>query len=110
MKIVAFFLNYFFHELMKQIYEELAEFQAETDFDKKEQELGDVFFSLVNYARISNINPDTALEKTNNKFINRFQKMENLALEDEVSLEDLSIEKMDEYWEKIKGILKKNKC
>ena len=85
--------------------EELAEFHAETDLLKKEQELGDVFFSLVNYARISGINPDTALEKTNNKFINRFQLMETLALEDEVSLEDLSLEKMDEYWEKAKGIL-----
>ena len=90
----------------KKVEEELEEFHAETDFDKKEEELGDVFFSLVNYARISGINPDTALEKTNNKFINRFQLMETLALEDKISLEDLSLEKMDEYWEKAKVILK----
>ena len=70
--------------------------------NKKEQELGDVFFSLVNYARISGINPDSALEKTNNKFINRFQKMENLALDKNLNLADLSLEKMDELWEEAK--------
>ncbi len=90
----------------KKVDEELAEFHAETDLDKKEEELGDVFFSLVNYARISGINPDTALERTNNKFIQRFQLMENLALEDQISLSDLSLDKMDEYWEKAKKSLK----
>ena len=86
----------------KKVDEELAEFHAETDLDKKEQELGDVFFSLVNYARISGINPDTALERTNNKFINRFQKMENLALNKNLHLGDLSLEQMDELWEEAK--------
>ena len=86
----------------KKVDEELAEFHAETDLDKKEQELGDVFFSLVNYARISGINPDTALERTNNKFINRFQQMENLALEKNLNLADLTLEKMDELWEEAK--------
>ena len=86
----------------KKVDEELAEFHAETDLDKKEQELGDVFFSLVNYARISGINPDTALERTNNKFINRFQQMENLALEKNLNLADLSLEEMDELWEEAK--------
>ena len=90
----------------KKVEEELEEFHAEQDLAKKEVELGDVFFSLVNYARISNINPDTALEKTNSKFIKRFQLMETLALEDKISLQDLSLEKMDEYWEKAKGILR----
>ena len=91
----------------KKVEEELEEFHAEEDLAKKELELGDVFFSLVNYARISNINPDTALEKTNSKFIKRFQLMETLALEDKISLQYLSLEKMDEYWEKAKGILKR---
>ena len=86
----------------KKVDEELAEFHAETDLDKKEQELGDVFFSLVNYARISGINPDTALERTNNKFINRFQQMENLALEKNLNLADLSLAEMDELWEEAK--------
>jgi XTP/dITP diphosphohydrolase len=65
----------------KKVDEELAEFHAETDLEKKEKELGDVFFSLINYARISNLNADSALERTNVKFINRFKKLEKLALE-----------------------------
>ncbi|KIA83773.1 pyrophosphatase [Kaistella solincola] len=86
----------------KKVEEELAEFHAETEFDKKEQELGDIFFSLVNYARILGINPDSALERTNNKFINRFQKMENLAIDKKQNLADLSLDKMDELWEEAK--------
>ena len=79
----------------KKVDEELAEFHAETDLEKKEQELGDVFFSLINYARISGINPDSALEKTNNKFISRFQKMEKLAQNKNLSLSEMNLEEMD---------------
>ena len=86
----------------KKVEEELEEFHAEIDFEKKEKELGDVFFSLINYARISELNPDSALEKSNHKFIARFQKMEELALERHLKLEDLSLEKMDELWEEAK--------
>ena len=86
----------------KKVDEELAEFHAETDLDKKEQELGDVFFSLINYARISGINPDSALERTNIKFISRFQKMEELASGKDLKLENLSLEEMDELWEEAK--------
>ena len=86
----------------KKVEEELEEFHAEKDLEKKEMELGDVFFSLINYARISDINPDSALEKTNNKFITRFQKMENLALNKNLKLEDLSLEEMDLLWEEAK--------
>ena len=86
----------------KKVEEELEEFHAETNLEKKEMELGDVFFSLVNYARISGINPDSALERTNSKFINRFQKMENLALDKNLKLENLSLEEMDLLWEEAK--------
>ncbi|AZI67679.1 nucleoside triphosphate pyrophosphohydrolase [Kaistella daneshvariae] len=86
----------------KKVEEELREFHAETEISKKEDELGDIFFSLVNYARILGINPDSALERTNNKFITRFQKMENLALEKEQNLADLPLKKMDELWEEAK--------
>lgn len=86
----------------KKVDEELAEFHAESDPDKKEQELGDVFFSLINYARLSGINPDSALEKTNIKFISRFQKMEQLALNKDLKIEDLTLEQMDELWEQAK--------
>ena len=82
--------------------EELSEFHAEINPEKKEQELGDVFFSIINYARISGLNPDSALEKTNLKFISRFQKMENLALAKNLKIEDLTLAEMDELWEKAK--------
>ena len=84
--------------------EEIQEFHAETDLDKKEQELGDVFFSLINYARISGINPDSALERTNLKFISRFQKMEKLAGEQDLKLADMSLEEMDVLWEQAKKL------
>ena len=86
----------------KKVDEELAEFHNETDSVKKEQELGDVFFSLINYARISGINPDSALEKTNLKFISRFQKMENLASERNLNLSEMPLEEMDLLWEEAK--------
>ncbi len=87
----------------KKVGEELAEFHAETDPVKKETELGDVFFSLINYARISGINPDTALERTNNKFISRFQKMETIAFQRKLVLCDISLEDMDMLWEEAKA-------
>lgn len=90
----------------KKVDEELAEFHTETDPDKKEQELGDVFFSLINYARISGINPDSALERTNIKFISRFQKMEQLASDKNLKLEDLSLEEMDKLWEEAKVMIR----
>jgi len=88
----------------KKVEEELVEFHAEEDSEKKETELGDVFFSLINYARISGINPDSALEKTNLKFITRFQKVEKLALERNLNLSEMSLEKMDLLWEEAKKI------
>lgn len=86
----------------KKVDEELAEFHAEKDLAKKEVELGDVFFSLINYARIVGINPDSALERTNTKFIDRFQRMEHLADQKKIILEDLSLEEMDLLWEEAK--------
>lgn len=85
-----------------KVREELQELHQETDKDKKEMELGDVFFSLINYARISRLNADTALEKTNSKFISRFQKMEELASSKNLILSDLNLAQMDELWEEAK--------
>ena len=88
----------------KKVEEELEEFHAETEPEKKEQELGDVFFSLINYARISGLNPDSALEKTNQKFIHRFQIMEELAKQKGQKLENLCLEEMDKLWEEAKKL------
>ncbi|QFG52533.1 nucleoside triphosphate pyrophosphohydrolase [Chryseobacterium sp.] len=87
----------------KKVDEELAEFHAETDPDKKEAELGDVFFSLINYARLTGINPDSALERTNHKFISRFQKMESIALQRNLVMTDLSLQEMDLLWDEAKS-------
>jgi XTP/dITP diphosphohydrolase len=86
----------------EKVREELQEFHQETEKEKKEVELGDVFFSLINYARISGLNADTALEKTNAKFINRFRKMEDLAREKNLNFAELGLEKMDELWDEAK--------
>ena len=86
----------------EKVREELQEFHQETEKEKKEVELGDVFFSLINYARISGLNADTALEKTNAKFISRFRKMEDLAREKNLNFAELGLEKMDELWDEAK--------
>jgi XTP/dITP diphosphohydrolase len=89
-------------EAWEKVREELQEFHQETDRDKKEIELGDVFFSLINYARISGLNADTALEKTNAKFISRFQKMEEIGINKNFVLADLNLIEMDKLWEEAK--------
>ena len=88
-------------EAWKKVEEELKEFQAEIEVgsrEKQESELGDVFFSLVNYARILGINADTTLEQTNLKFISRFKKMEHLAKERNLNLSEMSLDEMDNLW------------
>ena len=80
----------------------MQEFKAETEPGRREMELGDVFFSLINYARLQGINPDAALERTNQKFIRRFQQMEQLAVAQKTSVADLTIEEMDALWEEAK--------
>lgn len=90
-------------EAWKKVEEELQELKQETDPQKKEEELGDVLFSIINYARIAGFNPDTALEKTNAKFISRFQKMEQVAKEKNISLSELSLNQLDRLWEQAKA-------
>ena len=85
--------------------EEIEEFQREeknNDSEKMEEEFGDVLFSLVNYSRFVNINPEDALEKTNKKFIRRFQFMEQKIKEDGLDLSKLSFEQMNTFWDMAK--------
>ncbi len=88
----------------KKVEEEFAEFMEEENLSKKETELGDVFFSLINYARIIGINGDTALEKANAKFMSRFQMIEKLAEDSNRKLQDMSLEEMDVLWLKAKAM------
>jgi XTP/dITP diphosphohydrolase len=85
-----------------KVKEEIFEFEKETDPQKREQELGDVFFSLINYARFTGINSEDALERTNKKFISRFQQIEELAKEQGKDISELSLKEQDELWEKAK--------
>lgn len=68
-------------------------------------ELGDVFFALINYARFVKLNPEDALEKTNRKFIDRFTYMEERTIRQGKSLHDMSLAEMDAYWEEAKKVL-----
>jgi XTP/dITP diphosphohydrolase len=79
-----------------------AEDESKIDHEKAEGEFGDLLFSLINYARFININPEDALEKTNRKFIKRFQYLENKAKENGKQLHDMSLAEMDVFWDEAK--------
>jgi XTP/dITP diphosphohydrolase len=76
------------------------------DTDKAEAEFGDLMFSLINAARLYKINPDNALERTNQKFISRFNYLEEKTLKQGRDLKNMTLEEMDEIWEEAKGVLK----
>jgi len=90
----------------KKVHEELDELKKEVDAasDKIEDELGDVLFSVINYARFIEVNPEDALEKTNKKFIRRFQFLEEASKKDGKILGEMTLAEMDEYWNKAKRI------
>ena len=77
---------------------------AANNHDKMEAEFGDVLFSMINYARFLNINPEDALERTNKKFIKRFQYLESKASTLGKSLSDMTLAEMDVFWEEAKRV------
>jgi XTP/dITP diphosphohydrolase len=81
-----------------------AEKQETIDTEKAEAEFGDVLFSLVNYARFIDINPETALERTNKKFIKRFQYLETKASASGKKLSEMTLAEMDVFWEEAKSL------
>lgn len=87
----------------EKVTEEWQEYQEATTKEDKEAEFGDYLFALVNYARLSGINPDDALERTNKKFKDRFQFMENEAEIMGKGLKDMTLDEMEELWVKAKG-------
>ncbi|WP_299245150.1 nucleoside triphosphate pyrophosphohydrolase [uncultured Aquimarina sp.] len=94
-------------QVFEKLQEELEELQHEIDEhnqDKIESEFGDVLFSMINYARFLNVNPEDALERTNKKFIKRFQYLEQKAKERSKSLKDMTLAEMDVFWEEAKKI------
>jgi XTP/dITP diphosphohydrolase len=95
-----------------KVEEEMQEFKAEfnveddqkVDKEKAENEFGDLLFSLINYARFIGINPEDALERTNKKFIKRFNYLEEQSKKDGKELETMSLAEMDVYWNKAKKL------
>jgi XTP/dITP diphosphohydrolase len=94
-------------QVWEKVQEELAEFQAEVakgNTNNMEAEFGDVLFSMINYARFLKINPDTALERTNQKFIQRFNYLEAKAKTLGKTLHEMTLAEMDIYWEESKRL------
>jgi len=99
-------------QVWEKVEEEMQEFKAEfnalepdkIDRGKATAEFGDLLFSLVNYARFINIDPEEALERTNKKFIKRFQFLERESARDGKKLGEMTLEEMDVYWERAKSI------
>lgn len=92
-------------DVWEKVKEEVAEFEheiADMDKERAEQELGDLLFAMVNVARLYKLKPDNALEKTNRKFINRFNYIEKRAAEQGRTLQDMSLDEMEALWQEAK--------
>jgi len=93
-------------QVWEKVQEELEEFKVEESkqSEEMEEEFGDLIFSLINYARFIGISPENALERTNKKFIKRFQYLEVESAKDGKQMGEMSLEEMDEYWNKAKSL------
>ena len=91
-------------QVWDKVLEEIQELKDEeiSKSDRIEDEFGDLLFALINYSRFININPEDALEKTNKRFIKRFQILESMVKNQEKEFSDLSFEEMNLFWEKAK--------
>lgn len=98
-------------DVWKKVKEEISEFEQEVenmDADKAEAEFGDLMFSLINAARLYKINPDNALERTNQKFITRFNYLEEKTLKQGKDLKSITLEEMDKIWDEAKLLEKES--
>ncbi|UII22016.1 nucleoside triphosphate pyrophosphohydrolase [Fulvivirga ligni] len=98
-------------QVWDKVEEEMGEFRTEfnpesgnIDQEKAQSEFGDLLFSLINYARFIDINPEEALERTNKKFIKRFQFLETESAKDGKDITEMTLDEMDEYWERAKSL------
>ena len=91
-------------KVQEELQELQVELQVENNAQKIEAEFGDVLFAMINYARFIGVNPEDALERTNRKFIARFQYMEEHVRTDGKSLSDMPLEDMDSYWNEAKAL------
>ncbi len=94
-------------QVLEKVEEELQEFKQELHNQRTkemEEEFGDFLFSLINYARFINVSPENALERTNKKFIARFQYLEKKATEQNKTLKDMNLDEMNRFWEEAKSL------
>ncbi|MCF8301984.1 MAG: nucleoside triphosphate pyrophosphohydrolase [Bacteroidales bacterium] len=95
------------HQVWEKVNEELDELNREVEnkenHEKIEEEFGDLLFAMINYSRFIGVNPEDALEKTNRKFIRRFQHLEKSAKDEGRSLHEMSLKEMDVYWDEAKN-------
>jgi XTP/dITP diphosphohydrolase len=91
-------------QVWEKVLEELNEFKEAKTKEDEEEEFGDLLFSLINYARFKGIHPEDALEKTNKKFIYRFQYLETESANDGKKMGEMTLNEMDEYWNRAKQI------
>ncbi|HQJ91140.1 MAG TPA: nucleoside triphosphate pyrophosphohydrolase, partial [Paludibacteraceae bacterium] len=99
-------------QVWDKVQEEYNELKAEInnmDADKMEDEFGDLMFSMINAARLYKINPENALERTNRKFIRRFNYLEQKTLKQGKDLKEMSLEEMDKYWNEAKQLEREGK-
>ena len=92
-------------QVFEKVQEELSELQEEVktgNLERIESEFGDVLFSMINYARFLDVNPENALERTNKKFTKRFQFLENKAAQSGKNLKDMTLAEMDVFWNEAK--------
>ena len=95
------------HQVFEKVEEELAELKEQVVAGNQkeiEAEFGDVLFSMINYARFLKVDPESALERTNKKFIKRFQYLETKAKENSKSLKEMTLSEMDVFWEEAKKL------
>lgn len=98
-------------DVWDKVYEEIAELKAELakkDKENSTKELGDFLFSVINAARLYKLNPDNALEHTNQKFIRRFNYVEDHSLKQGKNLKDMTLEEMDKLWDEAKAMERKD--
>ena len=94
-------------QVFEKVKEEFSELHAEVeknDVAAIEDEFGDVLFSMINYARFIGVDPEMALERTNKKFIKRFQYLESESKKDGKEMGEMTLNEMDEYWNKAKKL------
>jgi XTP/dITP diphosphohydrolase len=95
-------------QVWEKVLEELNEFKEAKTKEDQEEEFGDLLFSLINYARFKGIHPEDALEKTNKKFIYRFQYLETESAKDGKQMGEMTLNEMDEYWNRAKELKRKS--